>query len=99
MGSVAKITTRRGECIENALRVLAGLNAEGRLHSLLFIAQVDEDDETMGTFGDYTTPESLVLLTTRLHLRAQQGLLKSPGRRKAGEVRAYRRPLPTTEDA
>lgn len=98
MGSVAKITTRREERIESALRTLNELAEEGRLNSLLFIAQVDEDDETMGTFGDYTNPESLVLLTTRLHLRAQQGLMRSPGRKKAGVVRAYRRPLPTTED-
>lgn len=95
MGSVAKITTRREERIESALRTLNELAEEGRLNSLLFVAQVDEDNETMGAFGDYTTPENLVLLTTRLHMRAQQGLLRSPFRRKAGQVRQYRRARPS----
>lgn len=94
MGSVAKITMRQGERLESALKVLSELAAEGRLHSLLFVAQADDDDESMGTFGEYSDPESLVILTTRLHLRSQQALLRASTRRKPGIIKLYRKRLP-----
>lgn len=94
MGTLVKITMREGERMEGALRVLSDLAAEGRVHSLLFVAQIDEDDETSGAFGDYSDPEGLVVLTTRLSLRAQQGLLRSTRRRKAGVVRPYKQTTP-----
>lgn len=65
MGAVTRIRKTAEARMTAALTTLAEFAAEGRLSGLVFIARIDAD-ETVGMFGDYSAPDRLSGLASRI---------------------------------
>lgn len=66
MGAITNIPRQKVGRMAMSLATLAEFAAEGRLNGLIFIAQIDKSEETVGMFGDYSSPECLTGLAARL---------------------------------